>query len=366
MPRKLPWATKDTPVPKEKRPRPVTRKREASSSDPEQVARMNSGSSTPLKTIKKRVSYRTPSTSPPPGPPDEEYMVKGYDHDDIYIMVEDEFHSVAQTFTRHLHHAEYQRLKKKARDAAPPTFRPTDQMRTEVKKKLEARALHAKQKDAVRNITTGINLSAEEDEEQDDDPWLGTSLAGLMTDANIQKRTALVGLEKMQSTTRAAKGFGRGMGDSPPSRKGKMGVLDIFAEQRKEKENAINEQEREGVENDPNHSRRVQSTASIVRPQESSRNEKLSTKREADPNPTRGLTKTTNPPSIKNAADPTSHSRFREPSIATRKLFDEFDDFDHTASIIKRPKASPSRKDHKRKQTKDRKLQMNDIPTFLV
>lgn len=293
-------------------------------------------------------------------------MVEGYDHDDIYIMVEDEFHSVAQTFTQHLHHAEYQRLKKKARDAAPPTFQPTDQMRTEVKKKLEARALHAKQKDAVRNITTGINLSADEDGEQDDDPWLGTSLAGLMTDANVQKRTALVGLEKMQSTTRAAKGFGRGMGDSPPSRKGKMSVLDISAGQRKDKENTINEQGRGRVENDPKHSRRLQVTASVIRPQESSRNGELRNSREADHKSTGSLTKTSDPPSIKNAADSISHSRFREPSKATRKLFDEFDDFDHTPSFLKRPTASPSRKDHKRKQTKDRKLQMNDIPTFLV
>ena len=294
-------------------------------------------------------------------------MVEGYDHDDIYIMVEDEFHSVAQTFTQHLHHAEYQRLKKKARDAAPPKFRPTDQMRAEVKKKLEARVLHAKQKDAVRNITNGINLSAEEeDEEQDDDPWLGTSLAGLMTDANVQKRTALVGLEKMQSTTRAAKGFGRGMGDSPPGQKGKMSILDIFAGQRKDKENSVNEQERESVETEPKHSRKVQAIASMIRPQQSSRNEELRVSREADPKLTRGLTKTTDPPSIKNAADSTSHPRFREPSVAARKLFDEFDDFDHTAGVIKRHRASPSRMDHKQKQTKDRKMQMNDIPTFLV
>ncbi|KAL9627587.1 MAG: hypothetical protein Q9164_007560, partial [Protoblastenia rupestris] len=190
--------------------------------------------------------------------------MEGYDHDDIYIMVEDEFHSVAQTFTQHLHHAEYQRLKKKARAAAPPTFQPTDQMRTEGKKKLEAKALHSKQKNAVQNITNGINFSAEEDEEQDDDPWLGTSLAGLMTDSNVQKRTALVGLEKMQSTTRAAKGFARGMGDNPPGRKEKLSALDMSAGQRKGKENAINGQEHESAENQPEHSRRMQVTTSVV------------------------------------------------------------------------------------------------------
>ncbi len=285
-------------------------------------------------------------------------MTEGYDRDDIYIMVEDEFHSVAQTFTQHLHHAEYQRLKKKARDTAPPTFQPTDQMRTGVKKKLEARAIHAKQKDAVRKITNGISLSADEDEEQDDDPWLGTSLAGLMTDANFPKKTALVGLEKVQSTTRAAKGFGRGLGDSPPGRKEKMSVSDIFAGQRKGKESAIIEQEHENGGNQPKHSRRVEASASIPRSQGSPCNGELSKSK-------RTLTAITGPPSTKDAADSTSHSRFRGSSVSTRNLFDGVDDLNHTASIIKKPRPLPSRKAHKSKQT-DRKMQMNDIPTFLV
>ncbi|KAG7288130.1 hypothetical protein NEMBOFW57_007653 [Staphylotrichum longicolle] len=38
-------------------------------------------------------------------------MIEGIDHDDMYRMVEDEFLSVAGDFTRHLHAAEYQRLK---------------------------------------------------------------------------------------------------------------------------------------------------------------------------------------------------------------------------------------------------------------
>ncbi len=292
-------------------------------------------------------------------------MAEGYDGDDIYIMVEDEFHSVAQTFTQHLHHAEYQRLKKKARDTAPPTFQPTEQMRAGMKKKLEARALHARQKDAVRNITNGINLSVEDDEEQDDDPWLGTSLAGLMTDAHYPKKTALVGLEKMQSTTRAAKGFGRGLGDSPPGRKEKMSVSDIFARQRKGKENAISGQEHENVEHEPKHFRRVQANASDPRAQENPSNGELEVRRESDTKQKRTLTTTTDPPSTKTAADSMSHSRFREPSVSARNLFDEFDDFNHTASIIKKPRPLPSRKTHKSKQT-DRKMQMNDIPTFLV
>ncbi|KXX76771.1 hypothetical protein MMYC01_206037 [Madurella mycetomatis] len=78
------------------------------------------------------VSVRSPSTSPPPEPLKEEYaahndnktsasltplrfMIEGVEHDDKYRMVEDEFLAVAGDFTRHLHAAEYQRLKNLAK-----------------------------------------------------------------------------------------------------------------------------------------------------------------------------------------------------------------------------------------------------------
>ena len=39
------------------------------------------------------------------------FMIEGFDHDDRYRMVEDELLFIAGTFTKHLHAAEYQRLK---------------------------------------------------------------------------------------------------------------------------------------------------------------------------------------------------------------------------------------------------------------
>lgn len=294
--------------------------------------------------------------------------MEGYDHDDIYIMVEDEFHSVAQTFTQHLHHAEYQRLKRKARDAAPPTFQPTEQMRAEARRKLEAKALHAKQKVAVGNLTKGVNLSVEVDEEQDDDPWLGTSLAGLMTDANAQKRTALVGLEKIQSDTRAARGFGRGTGDGPAFRKEKMSVFDIFAGRRKAEENVPNEQEHESRNNELGLSPKTKATFSGPRHQENSRSREPGFSHEPTPKPT-GSSTTEPSSSIRNAADSGSHRRFREPSVAARKLFDDFDNFEtleRTTHTARKPGPPRSRREIKTKQKKDTKMQMHDIPTFLV
>jgi hypothetical protein len=153
-------------------------------------------------------------------------MHDGYDQDDIYIMVEDEFHTVAQSFTHHLHHAEYKRLQKKAREVPPracPT--PTSNMSFGTRQKLQARNLHEKQSSALEDITKDANT--EEMEEKVDDPWSGMHLAGLMQ-CSGRPRTALVGLEKIPSSTRAAKGFGRGEGDSPDRKKQPMGIMEIF------------------------------------------------------------------------------------------------------------------------------------------
>jgi hypothetical protein len=299
-------------------------------------------------------------------------MMEGYDHDDIYLMVEDEFHSIAQTFTQHLHHAEYQRLKKKARDAAAPTFQPTEHMRVETRKKLEARALHMKQKDTVGNFTNGLNLS-EGDEEQEDDPWLGTSLAGLMTDANSQKRTALVGLEKIQSDTRAARGFGRGTGDSPAGRREKMSVFDIFAKPGNAGESVFEEQEHESRENESRHSPEAKTTISKPKYHENPGRRKPGISHKSALKATGGLTATTEPSSsIRDATNSRSHTHSREPSVAARRLFDDFDKFEdlerttHAPSAARRVGSPRSRRGSKSIQTKDRRMQMHDIPTFLV
>ncbi|KAL1858725.1 hypothetical protein VTK73DRAFT_7811 [Phialemonium thermophilum] len=51
------------------------------------------------------------------------FMIDGIDHDDAYRMVEDELLSVAGDFTRHLHAAEYQRLKALASSRNAETIR---------------------------------------------------------------------------------------------------------------------------------------------------------------------------------------------------------------------------------------------------
>lgn len=186
-------------------------------------------------------------------------MREGLDRDDIYIMVEDEFQAVAKTFTQHLHHAEYMRLKNLARTQNASTIstisRPVDsitQMREETKRKKEAEAKSAKQKNALERIMgqarrrrpkTDSDLSDSE-EEKHDDPWVGTTLQGLMTKSPLKAHTSLTGLQGVKSSTRAAAGFAQP--DSRPLQRPKMFDLSPTAGH-KERPSAPSES-RNGVE----------------------------------------------------------------------------------------------------------------------
>ncbi|KAL8931546.1 MAG: hypothetical protein Q9211_006882 [Gyalolechia sp. 1 TL-2023] len=246
MPRTLPWL-KDQGASKAKAPALVSAKRlrppsphSDSSEDarsaqrlrarPRREAAQRAGQTTATPFRFRVLTWlnqgRTPSTSPPPAPPSIEYMHEGLSHDDIYIMVEDEFLATAQLFTSHLHHAEYVRLKNaaKARNAAlSNTARPTDSitaMRVETMKKKQAEARAGKNKSALdemkanarENIAVNDNHTDEEEEESDAEkaPWVGTSLQGLMAPAaRKQNLTSLSGLHRTKSSTRAAKGYSK-------------------------------------------------------------------------------------------------------------------------------------------------------------
>ena len=147
-------------------------------------------------------------------------MHEGFDRDDAYIMVEDEFQTVAQSYTAHLHHAEYKRLVKQARQVPPKALpEPTSPMSKQAKNRLRIAALE-KQIDTLRQVTGKATLGDDEDEDKVADLWSGTSLAPLMASGSQQKRS-LVGLEGISSSTKAGLGVTRsqnsrndaGMGD---------------------------------------------------------------------------------------------------------------------------------------------------------
>jgi len=143
-------------------------------------------------------------------------MRGGYDKDDIYIMVEDEFETVAQSYTAHLHHAEYKRLMREARTAPPKELpEPTSPMSNEAKRRLQSAALQKRQGDALHHVV-GKTSSEQDEDDKMSNLWSGTSLAPLMTQGSQQK-TSLVGLERISSSTRAGSGFSRPKSDPKSS-----------------------------------------------------------------------------------------------------------------------------------------------------
>ncbi|KAJ5770428.1 uncharacterized protein N7511_002479 [Penicillium nucicola] len=126
-------------------------------------------------------------------------------------MVEDEFYSVAQTFTQHLHYAEYLRRRKEAKAKNMAAFgvieRPTDgrtPLPKEVERQREREALRHRQKSGLQQLD-GQNLDEAEEHDEDDARWKGTHLHDLMT--SPRKSRSLAGVIALKSSSRAAAGF---------------------------------------------------------------------------------------------------------------------------------------------------------------
>ncbi|GIZ41460.1 hypothetical protein CKM354_000476300 [Cercospora kikuchii] len=186
MPRTLPWL-KDKATEKDA-PQEVTKtKGRPSSASPNDLVGpdledLQDEPARPARPEKRKQIVRESSSSPPPapkGPPPVEYMKPGYDADDIWMMVEDEFYSTAQLYTEHLHQAEYARLKKLHRSRGQETLatlaRATDgrtaqSMELQVKRQQEEN--QRKRRQAV---------IADSDSEDEDEFMKVPQLANLMT-----------------------------------------------------------------------------------------------------------------------------------------------------------------------------------------
>ncbi|KAK0764118.1 hypothetical protein N5P37_003513 [Trichoderma harzianum] len=158
---------------------------------------------------------RSPSTSPPPERPHEEFMIPGPLNDDKFRMVDDEFLHMAQRFTAHLHRAEYDRLKAlaKAQNAATiseierpvvasavPTARARQRSEAAQNSMKRRKALEAESGD------DGDDHKAKEDEQRS--PW-ATGLRGLMEAPRREGRTIIpaANASSSSSRTRAAAGY---------------------------------------------------------------------------------------------------------------------------------------------------------------
>ncbi|GAW14498.1 hypothetical protein ANO14919_039010 [Xylariales sp. No.14919] len=218
MPRILPWKRREeqTPqLPSSPRSSPVPRiKTEDARQPKDEVGSASpSDAGTTTKNTLKR-PRRTASTSPPPEPLPEDFMIEGIDGDDRYRMVEDEFLATAQQFTAHLHAAEYKRLKAASELENAQTIRNISRpvvgrMTDLVKMKQERKTLIEKQRLAARKIRRG-DATGDESSDADDlnDSWQKQSLHGLMESPGKRARQ-LDGLPLAPLVTRAGAGYNK-------------------------------------------------------------------------------------------------------------------------------------------------------------
>ncbi|KAL6896426.1 hypothetical protein GGI43DRAFT_385957 [Trichoderma evansii] len=152
---------------------------------------------------------RSPSTSPPPERPHEEFMIPGPLNDDKYRMVDDEFLHVAQRFTAHLHRAEYDRLKTLAKAQNADTIR-------EIERPVVVDAvptMRARQRSDLAQRAMKQRKTLEGDGEARDDgsvPSLArTNLRGLMEAPRREGRIIMpsANASSSSSRTRAAAGY---------------------------------------------------------------------------------------------------------------------------------------------------------------
>uniref|UniRef100_L2GDI9 Uncharacterized protein n=1 Tax=Colletotrichum fructicola (strain Nara gc5) TaxID=1213859 RepID=L2GDI9_COLFN len=207
MTRRLPWARDDVdPVrtPAKAATKPSTSRSAATPqrATPKQKATPTSRNSKQQSSrLNGLLRNRSASTSPPPQPIPEIFMIEGLENDDKYRMVEDELFTIAGQFTAHLHAAEYQRLKTQTKSQNAETIknisRPVVGSLTEeelLRKKKQREALRKAKKEAGVDDESGDETSM---------PWHGTSLQGLM-DSPQKKEVPLTTLTRADSRTKTS------------------------------------------------------------------------------------------------------------------------------------------------------------------
>jgi len=154
--------------------------------------------------------------------------------DEKWMMVEDEFNSIATTFTKHLHAEEYKKLKKlaarKSVEAVATLSRPTDSI-TMLSKEAQMRKQAEKTREQTKKAAAkhpGHNEPAGSDEEETPMLFTDRHLAGLMQAppaARAPKR--ILHTDNTKSHTRAAAGFTKQEDGSPVRTKERSRLPDL-------------------------------------------------------------------------------------------------------------------------------------------
>ncbi|KAE9578092.1 hypothetical protein CGMCC3_g5816 [Colletotrichum fructicola] len=213
MTRRLPWARDDVdPVrtPAKAATKPSTSRSAATPqrATPKQKATPTSRNSKQQSSrLNGLLRNRSASTSPPPQPIPEIFMIEGLENDDKYRMVEDELFTIAGQFTAHLHAAEYQRLKTQTKSQNAETIknisRPVVGSLTDIARRRQEELLRKKkQREALRKAKKEAGVDDESGDETSM-PWHGTSLQGLM-DSPQKKEVPLTTLTRADSRTKTS------------------------------------------------------------------------------------------------------------------------------------------------------------------
>jgi hypothetical protein len=206
MPRTLPWLA--NPAPPDRKPRnttATTKRRKVDVSPPSSPpSGLDGFVRTPKSHARVASALHSPSTSPPPAPPKQEFMRPGWEADDGWRMVTDEFMATAQLFTAHLAHAEYRRQKELAKNREK-ALGGADAIARPVVGQLSKEGQRKRQGELQRK---GVKAMMKDEDEEEEDPWMGTQLANLMMSPRKRERLQPVKVVG-RSSTRAAAGFDR-------------------------------------------------------------------------------------------------------------------------------------------------------------
>jgi hypothetical protein len=281
------------------------------------------------------------------------------------MMVEDEFYAMAQTFTQHLHYAEYLKRKKEAKLhnlAAIKDFdRPTDGITPkseETKRKEAAAALSARQRagfDKIDGKRPQLDSDKEEDDSDEDDGLVGTSLGYLMT--SPRKARSLVGMQSIKSSTRAAAGFAQASG-------AKRLKKDIHTHTRPSPDSEAEEDDHaaDGTATEDDDLD-VQITKTPTRPtakKTSIGSDKLPVSRTDSPTPqyTDNDDKGKRPVRVIHRTQTSGRTR-------KKVFFDDFDELPEPSDASLKSHTGNNTKDSKESVLHSKKSRLNEVPTFL-
>lgn len=167
-------SARQSPAQKSPAPRPAKRVKAESHEAEQEIKDLASSLDTKPNARNPKLHKPNPQSSEPI---EEIFMADGLSKDDMYRMVEDEFYLTANTFTAHLHRAEYQRLQEEAKSQNALKIRnisrPVVGQATDLVKNKQDRISRLKKQKSARRKNS-------DSEDDDDDTFRSTTLFGLM------------------------------------------------------------------------------------------------------------------------------------------------------------------------------------------